>query len=1571
MNGHASLNRIYRLVWNALHQTWVVAPELARGRGKAGPSTALLSRSNQALVPRQRSAGGARAFALPLLAAALLGGFGGALHAAPKAGQVIAGDGSVSASGTTTTVQQASDRLTLTWQSFNVAKTETVHFLQPSFNALAVNHILDSNGSQIMGHINANGQIWLINPNGVLFGKDAQINVGALVASTLNPDDASIGTARTSFSGNSHAAVVNLGNVQASAGGYVAMLGHSVSNQGQIEAPGGSVALGAGNMLSLNFDGSSLLGLQVQENQIGALASNGGLIAADGGQVLLSAGARDSLLASAVNNTGTIQARTVQERDGKIVLTGGMLAGTTTVGGTLDASARQGGKGGFVETSAKRVQVADGTQVNTASASGQHGKWLIDLENFTVAATNGNITGRTLSSNLASNDIEIKTNQAQGNEAGDLTVNDNIKWQSGHTLTLNAGNNITIQKVIDASAGAGGKLALLYGQATKDGANADYSVKAKVNLQAGANFSTQQGSDGAVTRYTVITQLGQENDHYDADASNSLQGLGYTARLGGNYVLGADIDASGTASWSFFPIGEGNSIFSGRFGGLGHVIDGLTILPRFDNSGLFSATSSTAHLRDLGLTNVHIDGLTSNIGGLVGANSGTISKAYVTGTVVGGNYVGGLVGSNTGTISNSYATGTVGGGGYYLGGLVGSNTGTISNSYATGAVTGAQQVGGLVGSSTGTISNSYATGAVTGRGTVGGLVGYNMGGTIRNSYSKSTVTGYKDEYIWDFGGLVGLNTGTISNSYATGTVNSGENFLEGSEQIGGLVGSNYGTIERSYATGAVTGTYSVGGLVGYNMGGTIRNSYSKSTVTGLVSDNSESNKSGGLVGYNDKDSTITNSYATGAVSGEESVGGLVGYNQGTVESSYATGAVSGASLDLGGLVGTNVVGTISNSYSKGTVTGKGGSSRVGGLVGYNTRWEENAEDPTGDAPISNSYATGAVSGYAEVGGLVGYNEGKISSSYATGAVSGSIDMGGLVGSNFGTISNAYSKSTVTVVFNPADLSFANASGGLVGQNGGTVSNSYATGAVSGDRNVGGLVGFNSIYGTIESRSYATGAVSGSKDLGGLVGFNRGTISNAYSKSTVTGVDGSKSIIGGLVGGNEYGTIRNSYATGAVSGSESVGGLVGVNYDSGTIERSYSTGAVTGNKDVGGLAGSNWGIISNAYSKSTVKGVNVYTISSNIGGLAGTNKGTISDAYARGAVSGDLAVGGLVGLNTSTIESRSYATGDVSGYQAVGGLVGSNDGIISNSYSKGNVTGDDKSRYIGGLVGSNGGTISASYATGTVSGYQEVGGLVGLSVSPSTIDSRSYATGAVSGYISVGGLAGESRGTISNSYSKSTVNGVVGSEDFYGLGGLVGNNSGTISDSYAKGKVRGDNSVGGLVGSNSGTIERRSYATGAVSGGSYVGGLAGYNQGTISNSYSKSAVTGDVGSEYIGGLDGMNIGTISDSYATGKVIGYNNIGGLVGGNSGIIKSGSYSSGNVSGEYNVGALTGLPQGTISDSYSKSTVTVLYRDPYNTGPINSYDPGNVYGFGLGGNNFLSEIQRAYENGVYTGYR
>ncbi len=736
MQGHGTLNRIYRLVWSAVHQCWVVASEAARGRGK-----------------KASSSGGATA-ASALGAVLALSIIAPCVHAAPAGGQVVSGSATISQSGTTgagtTTITQSTDRASITWQSFNVGSAETVNFVQPSATSLAVNRILDTQGSQILGRINANGQVWLINPNGVLFGQGAQINVAGLVASTLDTPDTTLGQASQRFSGTSTSGVSNFGHINAAQGGYVALLGHSATNQGTISASGGTVALGAGSTVTLSFAGSKLLGLQVDRSLLNALASNGGLVQADGGQVLLSAGARDTVLASVVNNTGVILAHSVQEHEGRIVLMAGTQAGTVHVAGTLDASAPNGGKGGFVETSAHAVNVAEGAKVTTFATQGTTGTWLIDPSDFTVSAgasspSSSGIGASTLQANLAANNVTLTT-AGVGADAGDIHINAAVSW-SANKLTLSAHNDINVNAALTGSGSA--TLEFDYGQGSSAGGGSGYHIHAPVSLPEGQNFATKQGSDGAVVHWTVLTRLGNAGSTTGAD----LQGI--NGGLGGNYVLGADIDAGSTANWNggagFTPLGNADFIpgsgvaFTGNFDGLGHRISNLTVnRPTENYAGLFGYMKNGASIQNAGLVNVSILGNTG-VGGLLGFNDhGSIANSYATGRVSGygaiESDVGGLVGINAGTISASYSTAIVSGDSA-LGGLVGYNYGTISNSYATGSVSGAFSVGGLVGDNDGAINSSFAAGHVSGGFISGGLVGIAYSGAISNSYFDSVTTG--------------------------------------------------------------------------------------------------------------------------------------------------------------------------------------------------------------------------------------------------------------------------------------------------------------------------------------------------------------------------------------------------------------------------------------------------------------------------------------------------------------------------------------------------------------------------------------------------------------------------------------------------------------------------------------------------------------------------------------------------------------------------------------------------------------------------------------------------------------
>ncbi|MFA5055401.1 MAG: GLUG motif-containing protein [Dehalococcoidia bacterium] len=359
------------------------------------------------------------------------------------------------------------------------------------------------------------------------------------------------------------------------------------------------------------------------------------------------------------------------------------------------------------------------------------------------------------------------------------------------------------------------------------------------------------------------------------------------------------------------------------------------------------------------------------------------------------------------------------------------------------------------------------------------------------------------------------------------------------------------------------------------------------SITGLFINRSDTNYVG-LFGYIDSGSSVGNvSLASVNITGQQRVGGLVGYNnQGTIINSSAAGTVNGSGDYVGGLVGRNEDGTVNNSSATCNVSGQ---ADVGGLVGLIL-----------NGTVNNSHATGTVNGTQDcVGGLAGRNYGMVNNSYATGTVNGNSNVGGLVGQNYqGTVNNSYATGAVA--------STVNCVGGLVGQNYyGTVNNSYATGTVNGNSYVGGLVGYR-YQGTVNN-SYATGTVSGTGDyaVGGLAGYNGGTVSNCYATGNVAG----KRRAGGLVGWQDSYTVSNSYATGSVNCPDETGGLVGYS-EGGTVNNSYATGAVNGSTEVGGLVGlKDGGTVNNSYAIGKVSGV------TDIGGLVGKqSSGTVTASF---------------------------------------------------------------------------------------------------------------------------------------------------------------------------------------------------------------------------------------------------------------------------------------------------------------------------------------------------------------------
>ena len=479
-----------------------------------------------------------------------------------------------------------------------------------------------------------------------------------------------------------------------------------------------------------------------------------------------------------------------------------------------------------------------------------------------------------------------------------------------------------------------------------------------------------------------------------------------------------------------------------------------------------------------------------------------------------------------------------------------------------------------------------------------GLFGYINAATVRNvGFKNVNIRG-----VYGVGALAGYMSGaTIANSHATGAVS-------GTQTVGGLVGRASGTISNSYAMVTASGDYSIGGLVGGSLGGsgtvTIDNCYATGSVSASIS------YVGGLIGS--FGGTIINSYATGSISGGQYAGGLVGYGGGSifwgrdcnVSSSYASGSVSGTS-NVGGLLGYSNC-QVADSYWDTQTTGQ--ATSAGGGIGLttsdmmtqasftnfdfaNTWWiSEGNTRPFLRSEYATYMSNGrqlqlmaldptayyALAGDIDLASELTNTSGSGGSSSALWGSAGFVPVGDSTNAFYGALDGLGHIITGLAINRPASDNV-----GLFGAAIGSVQNVGLVGVnVSGSGYVGALAGSGNV--TI-TNAYATGSVSGSNNyVGGLVGENRGNIVQSYSTGTATGHD----YVGGLVGSKNGGLIVSSYATVSVTGNNYVGGLVGSTSACTSarcaINCTYAAGPVSGAGSVGGLVGSGTGTVTNSY-----------------------------------------------------------------------------------------------------------------------------------------------------------------------------------------------------------------------------------------------------------------------------------------------------------------------------------------------------------------------------------------------------
>ncbi|WP_179145322.1 MBG domain-containing protein [Rhizobium sp. RU36D] len=1109
--------------------------------------------------------------------------FGG--EALPTGGQVLEGSVTFDSAGSTMTVMQGSEKAIVNWNGFSIGSGNSVNFVQPNAGSAILNRVTGGTSTTIAGSLSANGQVYLVNPNGIAITPTGTVKVGGgFVASTLDIDDRDFLEGNLAFHGNgASAGVRNEGVITVGRGGYAALLGGTVRNDGLIAVPMGKVGLGSGEQATLDLSGDGFLQVAVPTREgaegEGALVENGGTISADGGAVVMRAATAREASRQAINMSGVVEAKTVSGRNGAIVIGGG-AGGSVKVSGKVRATAAAG-KGGKVEVTGRQVAL-NGAEIDASGAAGGGkvkigGDWQgasgtqrasttsVDTTSIIRADATESGSGGTVvvwSDDLTRFSGLITARGAGSGHGGDAEVSGKAALDYAGFSDLSAQNgrfgsllldpyNITISSATSSNVSG----------FDASGSGSILNVNTLTTALAGANVTVTTGSGGAEAgNITVAAPIAWS------------AGTTLTLSAAGSIFINKDISATGAGAGLVLTYGTDYSLNNGARVTLSGSSASLAV-----NGQSYTLIHDVSSLQAMGSTGFYavandIDAsATASWNGGAGFDPIGRSTAF-SGTFSGlGHNIDGLTINRPGTT--------------FIGLFAQADSATLRDMTLSNiSVTGNGRVGGLVGQvSNSNLSNIHVMGSVTGFQEAGGIAGWLAESVLSNTSSAASVTVSGN----GAGGLVGhaIYTVTISDSYATGAVTAASN-------AGGLVGQALGgplILTNVYASGRVTGASGTGGLIGVDADSTspasffLNNAYWDASSTGQT-----------VAIGTAPSSTITGTAVdvSGAPRTQATYSGLDftntwvmidGETRPMLRNEYSTVIATPAALQLMSqdLTASYKLGANINMTSAQAVGSNGYYGGLWGASGFVSIGSQ-SQRFTGIFDGQSHTITGLVidrlgSDYI---GLFGATNGATISNVALsgGSIRGSRYVGGLIGAAYGG-SVTLSSSGVSITTDDGIV------GGLVGKlDNGTITQSFATGNIRsnlsvGLGSVGGLVG-ESVQSNI-SQSFATGNVtiqgsssSGQIGFGGFVGVNaQSTITDSYATGNVTGLS-LLDWLGGFAGVNgSLSSISNSYSTGYVNvASGRAGGFVGANFDFNAVVSNVYWDTETSGKSIGVYAG---------------------------------------------------------------------------------------------------------------------------------------------------------------------------------------------------------------------------------------------------------------------------------------------------------------------------------------------------------------------------------------------------------------
>ncbi|MDP1522575.1 MAG: filamentous hemagglutinin N-terminal domain-containing protein [Methylotenera sp.] len=1297
------------------------------------------------------------------------------VHALPLGEQVQAGNVGFVRDGQSLNINQTSQQAIVNWQSFGIAASEAVRLIQPNQGS-ALFRVTGSDPSQIFGSLSATGSLFLVNPNGVLFAPGAQVNVGSLVATTMQINDQDFLAKRYRFSGDSEASVVNKGVIKTSDGGYIVLLGEQVENSGSLIANQGSVVLGSAQSALLDFYGDGLVQVKLSGDALAAAVSHTGNIMADGGSVQLATQARTA----ALNVDGVVQANSLVSRNGFIRLEGG-TGSKVKVTGRLEARGDdRAGRGGEIAVTGEQLALLDTAVIDVSGQAGG-GTVLIggDYQGKNTALHNARTT-------YVGSGVAINANAINEGNGGKVVVwsDDTTRYYGnisalGGAVSGNGGfvevsgkQNLDFNGGIKVAAANGiGGFILLDPQdillntstqpspsnnanGTPDIAFADAPVAGTTTVQIADVTGYSELFLQATRDITVANAITMgANNSIRLEANNNITlnvGATMTVSGTGSINLKADADNSGVGALTL------NAGLVSRQGGImlsgasitGAAAGAITTTGAANLNGGNVSISSTGGVSLLGAVTANGGaGVAATAGGNAGnvtvTAAGTVTTAAINatgGTAGAGNVAGGNAGTinistNVADITTGALTARTGvASGTGAGGQAGSIS--VTNTATAGNVTlGSLTTSGNANGSGGNI-NVVTTGLLTLNGAIASTGGANVAATTQAGKRAGTIT------LTGNGGISTLAAATIN---ANGGAGLGVNQAGGN--AGAVILNSSGTIVAraiNSQTGAATGTGAGGATGGITVTGA-------AVTTGNLTTTGATNAHGGNVSLSSLGNTTiagtintsggaagTGATAAGRNAGNVTITGVNRSVTGAITSSGAAGLganQAGGNAGLVSITGTGTLSTAAITSRTGNATGAGAGGVAGSVTLSGSSVSSTAINTAGGTAGNggNVNVTTTGLGASSITSVNANNLGAVSLNVAD-----TLTVSGIIAGTNSTVTKSGSGTLL--------LSGANTYTGLTTINAGTLrygaNNAISTGAVTvNDGGTYDLAGFSDTIGALTVNSGITG---------GTVSTGTGTLTLGGNVTTTGGANNAL-ISGNLALGAAARTFTSTNATDGLTVAAVVSGAVGLNKaGNGTLTLSGAntyTGATLINAGTLSAAHANaLGAVGTGTTVANGAALNVNNISLAAEPISinGAGVGGIGALTATGAaiVTGNVTTAGNGLIGATSASSSLTLNGIVTAANNLG-IVGAGDVIAANAannFSTVNINGANNVslRDVNAIVLGNGASNLTGNLTVQAGGNVTVANNISTSAGDITLAGTNFINNAGASALTAGG-----------------------------------------------------------------------------------------------------------------------------------------------------------------------------------------------------------------------------------------